>query len=232
MKYFRKIFTSLLLICSPILACIAVYAATIEPTNGEYEMFFAEEDILNAWGAFTESEQMDYAGVYIDGDTVVLLFKEGTDSLKNAIARNAQNDKMLVNQEKKLQQSIVIKSATYSYNDLMEVYDFLVAEAYSLGGVSSVSLSNKGNCIDIGISADACASEIQKKLLAMIQVGTDVTDIADNSILSFHTVTREDEFSYVTSINGNSQLKTTYSNGTICYSAAVRYGEGNAWMIY
>lgn len=223
MKRFRKIFTSLLLVCSLILTCTAVHAVAAETADAEYEMFFAEEDILNAWGTLTEKEQMDYAGVYIDGDTVVLLFKEGTESLKNAITRNNQNDKMLLNQDKQLKQSIVIGSATYSYNDLMTVYNFLVDEAYSIEGVSSVSLSNKGNCIDIGISSDARASEIQKKLNAMVQVGTNVKSIANDSILSFHTVNPEDEFSYTTSINGNSQLKTTYSNGTIYYSAAVRH---------
>ncbi len=36
---------------------------------------------------------MDYAGVYIDGDSVVLLFKEGSESLRNAIARNDRKKK-------------------------------------------------------------------------------------------------------------------------------------------
>ncbi|AVM68963.1 hypothetical protein C3V36_06760 [Lachnospiraceae bacterium oral taxon 500] len=109
----------------------------------------------------------------------------------------------------------------------MTVYHYLVNNVYSLKGISSVSLSNKGNCIDIGISSDSHWSELQKDLLMMIQTNTDVKNITDNSILSFHTVKPEDEFSYAVSINGNSHLQTN----TIYYSAAVgqyssTYGRG------
>lgn len=231
MKRFIKIFTSFLLVCCLILTCKAVHitaAGNIVENPGK---FFAEEDILNAWGTLTKAEQADYAGVYVDGDAIVLLFKEGTETLKNAIALNKQNGKILVDESKQLRQSISIKSATYSYDDLMTVYNLLVDKAYSLGGVSSISLSNKENCIDIGISAESRASEIQKKLLTMIENDTEVKNIENESILHFHAVAPEDEFSYTASINGNSKLKTTYSNGTVYYSAAVKhfsntYGEG------
>lgn len=231
MKQFRKIFTALLLVFSLVFTCTAVQAFAAESDDEKFETFFAEEDILDAWGTFTQEEQADYAGVYIDDDTVVLLFKEGSNSLKNAITRNSKNAKMLVNQDKKLQQSLVIESATYTYNDLMAVYDLLVEKAYALEGVCSVSLSNKGNCIDVGIASTGRTSEIQKELLTMVQAGTDVKNVEGDPILTFHIVSEENEFSYATSINGNSQLKTTYSNGTIYYSAAVRhysstYGDG------
>lgn len=94
------------------------------------------------------------------------------------------------------------RAAAYSYQELMTVYHYLVNNVYSLKGISSVSLSNKGNCIDIGISSDSHWSELQKDLLMMIQTNTDVKNITDNSILSFHTVKPEDEFSYAVSING------------------------------
>ena len=231
MKRFRKIFTAFLLVFSLALTCTAVHAFAMVADAEKFETFFAEEDIFDAWGPFTKEEQADYAGVYIKDDTVVMLFKEGSNSLKNAITRNNENAKTLVNQDKKLQQAMAIEPATYSHNDLMAVYSLLIEKAYSLEGVCSVSLCNKNNCIDVGIAADDCASEIQKELFTMVKTGTGVINVEEDPVLSFHIVSEEDKFSYATSINGNSQLKTTYSNGTIYYSAAVRcysstYGDG------
>lgn len=111
MKQFRKVFAALLMVLSIVLACIGVQAFADE-SEEKYEPFFAEEDILDAWGSFTQEEQADYAGVYVAEDTVVLRFKEGSDSLENATSRNSKNAKMLVDKEKKLQQSLVIESST------------------------------------------------------------------------------------------------------------------------
>ena len=227
MKRFKEFFISLILVFSLMFSCTATFTASAKDTVNEYAPFLIEEDILDAWGAFTEKEQPDYAGVYIDGDVIIMRFKEGTDSLKNEDIRNIQNHKVLVSQSKQLQQAIMIEPAAYSYQELMTVYHYLVNNVYSLKGISSVSLSNKGNCIDIGISSDSHWSELQKDLLMMIQTNTDVKNITDNSILSFHTVKPEDEFSYAVSINGNSHLQTN----TIYYSAAVgqyssTYGRG------
>ena len=212
MKQFRKVFAALLMILSVVLACIGVQAFAVESEEEKYEPFFAEEDILDAWGSFTQEEQADYAGVYVAEDTVVLRFKEGSDSLKNATSRNSKNAKMLVDKEKKLQQSLVIESATYTYNELKAVYDLLVEKAYSIDGVRSVSLSNKGNCINVGIAANDRTSEIQKELFVMVQDGTDVKNVEEKPVLSFDIISKDDEISYVTSINGNSELKTTYSS--------------------
>ena len=167
MKQFRKVFAALLMILSIVLACIGVQAFADESEEEKYEPFFAEEDILDAWGSFTQEEQADYAGVYVAEDTVVLRFKEGSDSLENATSRNSKNAKMLVDKEKKLQQSLVIEPATYTYNELKAVYDLLVEKAYSIDGVRSVSLSNKGNCINVGIAANDRTSEIQKELFSV-----------------------------------------------------------------
>ncbi|MBR5369203.1 MAG: hypothetical protein IK138_07985 [Lachnospiraceae bacterium] len=230
MKQFRKVFAALLMILSIVLACIGVQAFADE-SEEKYEPFFAEEDILDAWGSFTQEEQADYAGVYVAEDTVVLRFKEGSDSLENATSRNSKNAKMLVDKEKKLQQSLVIEPATYTYNELKAVYDLLVEKAYSIDGVRSVSLSNKGNCINVGIAANDRTSEIQKELFTMVKDGTEVKNVEEKPVLSFDIISKDDEISYVTSINGNSMLNTTYSYGTMYYSAAVKqysstYGDG------
>ena len=142
----------------------------------------------------------------------MLRFKEGSDSLENATSRNSKNAKMLVDKEKKLQQSLVIESSTYTYNELKAVYDLLVEKAYSIDGVRSVSLSNKGNCINVGIAANDRTSEIQKELIMMVKDGTEVKNAEEKPVLSFSIVSKEDEISYATSINGNSELKTTYSS--------------------
>lgn len=206
MKQFRKVFAALLMILSIVLACIGVQAFADESEEEKYEPFFAEEDILDAWGSFTQEEQADYAGVYVAEDTVVLRFKEGSDSLENATSRNSKNAKMLVDKEKKLQQSLVIESATYTYNELKAVYDLLVEKAYSIDGVRSVSLSNKGNCINVGIAANDRTSEIQKELFTMVKDGTEVKNVEEKPVLSFNIVSDEDEFSYTTSINGNTDF--------------------------
>ena len=213
MKQFRKVFAAFLMILSIVLACIGVQAFADE-SEEKYEPFFAEEDILDAWGTFTQEEQADYAGVYVAEDTVVLRFKEGSDSLENATSRNSKNAKMLVDKEKKLQQSLVIESATYTYNELKAVYDLLVEKAYSIDGVRSVSLSNKGNCINVGIAANDRTSEIQKELFTMVKDGTEVKNVEEKPVLSFDIISKDDEISYVTSINENSMLNTTYIYGT------------------
>jgi len=64
-------------------------------------------------------------------------------------------------------------------------------------------------------------------IISVLYAILEVKNITDNSILSFHTVKPEDEFSYAVSINGNSHLQTN----TIYYSAAVgqyssTYGRG------
>ena len=200
MKQFRKVFAALLMLLSIVLACIGVQAFADESEEEKYEPFFAEEDILDAWGSFTQEEQADYAGVYVAEDTVVLRFKEGSDSLENATSRNSKNAKMLVDKEKKLQQSLVIESATYTYNELKAVYDLLVEKAYSIDGVRSVSLSNKGNCINVGIAANDRTSEIQKELFTMVKDGTEVKNVEEKPVLSFSIVSKEDEISYATSI--------------------------------
>ena len=60
MKQFRKVFAALLMILSIVLACIGVQAFANESEEEKYEPFFAEEDILDAWGSFTQEEQADY----------------------------------------------------------------------------------------------------------------------------------------------------------------------------
>lgn len=217
MKQFRKVFAALLMVLSIVLACIGVQAFADESEEEKYETFFAEEDILDAWGTFTQEEQADYAGVYVAEDTVVLRFKEGSDSLENATSRNSKNAKMLVDKEKKLQQSLVIESATYTYNEIKAVYDLLVEKAYSIDGVRYVSLSNKGNCINVGIAANDRTSEIQKELFTMVKDGTEVKNVEEKPVLSFDIISRDDEISYVTSINGNSMLNTTYIYGADLY---------------
>ena len=217
MKQFRKVFAALLMVLSIVLACIGVQAFADESEEEKYEPFFAEEDILDAWGTFTQEEQADYAGVYVAEGTVVLRFKEGSDSLENATSRNSKNAKMLVDKEKKLQQSLVIESATYTYAELKAVYDLLVEKAYSIDGVRSVSLSNKGNCINVGIAANDRTSEIQKELFTMVKDGTEVKNVEEKPVLSFDIISKDDEISYVTSINGNSILNTTYIYGADLY---------------
>ena len=213
MKRLSIIILALFLLCLPFFSYAQLTNPKVEAEKEEYEPFIFEEDILSTWGTFTEEEQQDYAGVYIDGETIVLLFKEGTNSLKNAYAKNDQNGKTLANQEKGLKQSIRIGAAAYSYNELRTVCDYLVKEAYSIEGVYSIGLCNKENCICIGILSDTPEKEIRKKLYSMIQSDTDVEMLAGYDILSFHTVYPKDEISYVTSINGNTQLNTIYSNG-------------------
>ena len=222
MKQFRKVFAALLMVLSIVLACIGVQAFADESEEEKYEPFFAEEDILDAWGTFTQEEQADYAGVYVAEDTVVLRFKERSDSLENATSRNSKNAKMLVDKEKKLQQSLVIESATYTYAELKAVYDLLVEKAYSIDGVRSVSLSNKGNCINVGIAANDRTSEIEKELFTMVKDGTEVKNVEEKPVLSFDIISKDDEISYVTSINGNSMLNTTYIYGAESYKISDR----------
>ncbi len=96
MKLYSKICVLFSVIVMSILSCTTVNALAKEADDSGYDTFYYEEDILNAWGTFTDEEREDYAGVYVDGDTVVLLFKEDTDTLINAITRNENNKHRLI----------------------------------------------------------------------------------------------------------------------------------------
>lgn len=212
----RKICALFIGVLTTVLLCTSVTVFAKPSGASEYEMFYYEEDILDAWGTFTDEESKDYAGVYVDGDTVVLLFREDSDTLYNAVERNVENNFRLIDEGKKLQQSLRIKPASYSYDDLMKIYKYLEKNAFSVNGVYSVATDFKGNCLDIGILENASLLGIKETLLDMIKENIDVEN-AEEGLLTFHIVKPEDEYSYVTSVDGNSQLST----GSISYSAAV-----------
>ncbi len=216
MKLYSKICVLFSVIVMSILSCTSVKALAKEADDSGYDTFYYEEDILNAWGTFTDEEREDYAGVYVDGDTVVLLFKEDTDTLINAITRNENNKHRLIDNEKKLQQPLKVKSANYSYDDLMKIDDYLIKNAYSVKGVYSIGTDYKGNCLDIGVLWDASVSDVKETLFDMIKENTDV-EIVSDSLLNFHTVKEDDLITYKISVDGNSELIT----GTKHYSAAV-----------
>lgn len=216
MKIFKKVVVSALSICVMVIMSASVNALADDSSEKEFDKFCYEEDILEAWGMTSPREQKDYAGVYVDEETVVLCFKEETESLYEAIAQNEYNDHELVNQDKKLKQKINIQSAKHSYNEIMTLYDYLVENAYSVEGVYSLGTDFKGNCIEVGVLWDASISKVKKALFKMILENTDVSEISDD-ILVFHNVNEEDLITYKISVDGNSTLNT----GSMYYSAAV-----------
>lgn len=239
MDYHKHILLSFVLSMNLILNCAATTVPTVE-SEKSYDTFTTEEDVLSAWGVLSTEEQSDYAGVYInDAGNVVMLFKEGSSAIVSSVERSARNGNFLVDSEKNLKQAVVIETAKYSYQELREVYDLLIDNLTQYKGISTFSISNEDNCINIGIMPEVSEKSIKAELISLIQANfsqdTDTnTDSSINrenyyeDIFQFSVLGDEgNTITYSSSINGNSRL----TDGIEYFSAAVQwysdtYGEG------
>lgn len=183
-----------------------VWAYTASAENNEaknYEKFFAEEDILNA-RKFSANERDDYAGVYVDGATIVLLFKNDSIGLHEALKKCEKKNGVLIDGEKRLGSPIIVKSAVYRNSELRSVQDLLFENIGSVG-LLTLGLNNKNNCIDVGISSNVSQEQVEKKLYDMIRTEIGLENRPGHDMLSFEIIPEEKRISYVTSIDAGTE---------------------------
>lgn len=224
-KRFRVLALALTLVMSTLM-CIPANAQGIidsASANG----FYNEQEVFDAWGTFTKSEQDDYAGMYIDEkDNLVLLFVNDSESAKSALSKVKQQSGTLVSKDGTQKQNMVIETRKYSYSTLESVMNLLTDKAYSNKDVKTVSIDVRNNKIDIGITASATKNNIKTFLESILDTMTDGK--VDIDIITTHIET--EEFDLLATVNGNSRI----NNGSIAASVGVgyyRYSTGERGFI-
>ncbi len=147
----------------------------------------------------------DYSGAYIDSnDTLVLLFVEGSETLDN-IKKNplAFSKKRINSKINKSNDDVFVKfkAATFSENELNNVYNFLVDKSIELG-ISTACIDIPSNRINIGIiSSDR---KVEKRIIKLVKDNfySNKKNIAD--ILLFDYITEDDIPKLTTTVNESS----------------------------
>ena len=222
-KRFRVLALALTLVMSTLM-CIPANAQGIidsASANG----FYNEQEVFDAWGTFTKSEQDDYAGMYIDEkDNLVLLFVNDSESAKSALSKVKQQSGTLVSKDGTQKQNMIVETRKYSYSTLENVMDLLTDKAYSNKAVKTISIDVRNNKIDVGITASATKNDVELFLNSLLATITD--EKVDNDIITTHIEANESIELFAT-VNGTSAInngvwETTVGVGYYRYSTGER----------
>ncbi|MBQ7929700.1 MAG: hypothetical protein IJ334_01600, partial [Clostridia bacterium] len=133
------------------------------------QLFSSQEEVLDAWGGFSEQEQEDYAGMYMtDNGELVIQFKADSSSYTYAVNKMTKQRNVLRNTEQTMSQSIIVEEATYTYDTLKDAYGIVVENAYDYDGVKSISFSNKDNCLYVGVLNNVDKEYLKVELLNIL----------------------------------------------------------------
>jgi hypothetical protein len=129
MRKFSKKLTSVVLLLAMIIGIGSAFAFAAKPEFAApaKDEFFADEQILSAFGGLSESEKADYGGIYIDREirNIVISFVAGSDGYNSAAARAEKFRGALKSADGALEQAFQIKAVTYTKKELKAAKDLL-----------------------------------------------------------------------------------------------------------
>ncbi|MCL1807282.1 MAG: S1 family peptidase [Oscillospiraceae bacterium] len=217
---------SILLIVTLLVATIGMSVNALPSESIAFKGGFGtEQEIFSAWGEFSEQEQEDYAGVYLDDDgNVVLMFVQNSESLMRSAAKNNEKRNTLKSKDGRLEQPLVIKPAKYSYNDLLAVMGAVSKEMSMDENIRTLSLDVMNNRIEVGIQRekdDKAKTKLRENLYSIANTSLKSKSI-DKDILSFYDFGEEHEIWPAMDVTGNTKVYTSFGGQ---FSVGVQYSR-------